>query len=240
VSILVHDRPVRVLFVEDDERLAQLTTRYLEGHGLDVLRAASGGDALAHARARSFDLVVLDLMLPGKDGLTVCRELRRLGDVPIVMLTARADEADRVLGLETGADDYVVKPFSSPELLARILAHVRRARGQLRSPERIIRVGQLSLEPALRRALMAGRELTLTSYEFALLQVLAERPGRPLSREQLIEMAGGNAEEAFDRSIDVHVSRLRQKLGDDAKRPRLLRTVRGVGYVLVASESEAP
>jgi two-component system OmpR family response regulator len=236
MSILVNGSPVRILFAEDDERLGQLTARYLESHGAQVVRALSGSEALGHARALAFDVILLDLMLPGKDGLEVCRELRRLTDVPIIMVTARAEEADRVLGLETGADDYVVKPFSSPELLARVMAHVRRARGQLGPRERVLNVGRLMLDPSLRRAVMEGRELTLTSYEFAILQVLAERPGRPLSREQLIELAGGNAEEAFDRSIDVHVSRLRQKLGDDAKRPRLLRTVRGVGYVLTPSE----
>ena len=236
MSILVNGSPVRILFAEDDERLGQLTTRYLESHGAQVVRATSGGEALAHARTLAFDVILLDVMLPGKDGLEVCRELRRLTDVPIIMVTARAEEADRVLGLETGADDYVVKPFSSPELLARVMAHVRRARGQLGPRERVLNVGRLTLDPTLRRAVMEGRELTLTSYEFAILQVLAERPGRPLSREQLIELAGGNPEEAFDRSIDVHVSRLRQKLGDDAKRPRHLRTVRGVGYVLTPSE----
>jgi two-component system OmpR family response regulator len=236
MSVQVNGSPVRILFAEDDERLGLLTARYLESHGVQVVRATSGEAALGHARALGFDVVLLDLMLPGKDGLAVCRELRRLTDVPIIMVTARSEEADRVLGLETGADDYVVKPFSSPELLARVMAHARRARGQLGPRERVLQVGQLRLDPMLRQATMQERELTLTSYEFAILQVLAERPGRPLSREQLIELAGGNPEEAFDRSIDVHVSRLRQKLGDDAKRPRLLRTVRGVGYVLTPNE----
>jgi DNA-binding response OmpR family regulator len=172
-------------------------------------------------------------MLPGLDGLGVCRELRGRSDVPIIVLTARGEEADRVMGLELGADDYLAKPFSPRELLARIRAQVRRARGQAGPAARPVRVGGLHLDPGGLRATLDGRELPLTAYEFTLLRVLAERAGQVLSRERLLELAQGSAEEAFDRSIDVHISRLRAKLGDDPRRPRWLKTVRGAGYQLV-------
>jgi two-component system OmpR family response regulator len=149
-----------------------------------------------------------------------------------VVLTARGEEADRVMGLELGADDYVAKPFSPRELLARIRAVVRRARGQVGPTVKPVRVGTLALDPGARRAAIGDREIPLTGYEFSLLYALASRPGRVLSREQLIDLAGGNPEEAFDRSVDVHVSRLRHKLGDDPKSPRMLKTVRGAGYML--------
>jgi DNA-binding response OmpR family regulator len=232
----VDTSPLRVLLVEDDERLGRLTARYLESHGLVVTWVTSGPLALAEVRTRAFDAVLLDLMLPGKDGVEVCRELRRSTDVPVIMVTAREEEADRVIGLDAGADDYVVKPFSSRELLARLQAHVRRARGQVGPHQRNVSAGELVLEPARLRATLAGRELPLTSYEFALLLALTERAGRVLSREQLLDLTRGSAEDAMDRSIDVHISRLRQKLGDDAKRPRLLKTVRGAGYVLTPGE----
>jgi DNA-binding response OmpR family regulator len=225
---------VAALLVEDDVRLAALTREYLEGHGVVVEVASDGQVGLDAALRRRFDVVLLDLMLPGKDGLTVCRELRARSDVPIIVLTARGEEADRVLGLELGADDYLAKPFSARELLARIRAQVRRARGRAGPAVQTVRVGGLVLDPGGRRATLDGRELALTGYEFDLLRALAERAGRVLSREQLMELARGSAEEAFDRSVDVHVSHLRQKLGDDPRRPRLLKTVRGAGYVLAA------
>jgi len=225
---------VVALLVEDDARLASLTAEYLRGHEVQVVVAGDGAAALAEARRGRFDVVLLDLMLPGGSGLDVCRELRARSDVPILILTARGEEADRVLGLELGADDYLTKPFSPRELLARIQAQVRRARGQAGPPTRPIVVGDLELDPASVRATLAGRELPLTAYEFQLLRVLAERAGHVLSRERLLELVRGSAEEAFDRSIDVHISRLRTKLGDDPKRPRWLKTVRGLGYQLAA------
>jgi two-component system OmpR family response regulator len=228
---------VRVLLVEDDARLAALTAEYLEGHGVAVARAGDGVRGLAEALRGPYDAVLLDLMLPGKDGLEVCREIRARSDVPVIVLTARGEEADRVMGLELGADDYLAKPFSPRELLARIRAVVRRARGRAGPATRPVRVGRLALDPAARRATLGGKPLPLTGHEFSLLYALASRAGRVLGREQLIELAGGSAEEAFDRSVDVHVSRLRQKLGDDPKHPRLLKTVRGAGYLL-AGEGE--
>jgi DNA-binding response OmpR family regulator len=226
--------PVSVLYVEDDARLAELTAKYLESHGLRVSVARTGPDGVAEALRLRPDVVLLDLMLPGFDGFEVCRRIREKLDTPIVMVTALGTESDRVVGLEGGADDYVEKPFSSRELLARVRAQARRARGQAGPAAQAIVVGALSIEPQSMRATFNGRELGLTSYEFALLRAFAERAGRVLSREQLVDLVRGNAEEAFDRSIDVHVSHLRLKLGDDARTPRLLKTVRGVGYMLAA------
>lgn len=223
--------PITALLVEDDARLARLTGEYLEGHGVRVTRASDGDRGLEEALKFRYDVVLLDLMLPGRDGLQVCRALRERSDVPIILITARGEEADRVMGLEMGADDYVSKPFSPRELLARVHALLRRARGQVGPPQKVLRVGELTVDPIAHRAVLGGSELSLTAYEFALLRVLAERAGRVLSREQIMEAARGSAEEAFDRSIDVHISKLRQKLGDDPKKPRLLKTVRGVGYV---------
>jgi len=227
---------IRVLLVEDDVKLAHLTADYLRRAGLDVTHVEDGRAALATALSKHFDIVVLDLMLPNMGGLEVCRELRTRSSVPVLMVTARDEEVDRVLGLEVGADDYVTKPFSSRELLARIHAHVRRARGRVGPSSRaVLRVGPLTLEPGSLRASLRGQPLSLTSHEFALLQVLAENAGKVLSREELLERLGG-ADQAFDRAIDVRVSRLRQKLEADSKAPQLIKTVRGVGYVLVLGD----
>ncbi|HET7825600.1 MAG TPA: response regulator transcription factor [Anaeromyxobacter sp.] len=206
-----------------------------------LVRRARGQAGPALRTVRVGELVVdpagRRATLAGKDGLEVCREVRARSDVPIIVLTARGEEADRVMGLELGADDYLAKPFSPRELLARIRAVVRRAKGRAGPSRDVVRVGQLAVDPAARRATLGGKEVFLTGYEFALLLALARRAGRVLSREQLMELARGSAEDAFDRSIDVHVSRLRQKLGDDPKHPRLIKTVRGAGYVL-AGEGE--
>ncbi|HET6414482.1 MAG TPA: response regulator transcription factor [Anaeromyxobacter sp.] len=229
--------PLLALLVEDDVRLAALTRDYLESHGVAVVSVTDGRRGLSEAVTGRYDVVLLDLMLPGKDGLEVCREVRARSDVPIIVLTARGEEADRVMGLELGADDYLAKPYSPRELLARIRAVTRRAKGRAGPALGAFRVGSLTIDPGARRVELEGEEVHLTGYEFALLEALARRAGRVLSREQLMELAKGSAEDAFDRSIDVHVSRLRQKLGDDPKRPRLIKTVRGSGYVL-AGEPE--
>jgi two-component system response regulator RstA len=222
-----------VLLIEDDVRLATLTRDYLERHGLVVSVAHDGGQGLDEALRHRFDLILLDLMLPTVGGVEVCRRVRERSDVPIIMITARGEEADRVLGLELGADDYVPKPFSARELLARIHAVLRRVRGQSGPHHEVVTVGDLVLDPGAHRATMAGQPLPLTSYEFALLYALAERAGRVLGRETLMELAGRGGDESFDRSIDVHVSRLRRKLGDDPHQPTLIRTVRGLGYQLM-------
>jgi DNA-binding response OmpR family regulator len=228
---------ILALLVEDDASLAERTAEYLRGHGVTVVIAGDGEVALGEARRTRYDVVLLDLMLPRRGGLEVCRELRAHSDVPILVLTARGEEADRVLGLELGADDYLTKPFSPRELLARVQAQVRRARGQAGPASRPVEVGELRLDPASLQATLRGRALPLTAYEFQLLHALAERAGRVLSRERLLELVRGSAEESFDRSIDVHISRLRAKLGDDSRQPRWLKTVRGAGYQLVAPGS---
>jgi len=221
---------VVVVYIEDDAKLARLTARYLESHGLRVVVAANGREGIATVMRERPDVILLDLMLPGADGFEVCRQLRERLDTPIIMVTARGEEADRVMGLEGGADDYIAKPFSSRELLARVRAHARRARGRV-GPQGVLTAGSLSVDPQARTASMDGEPLALTTYEFDLLRAFVERTGRVLPREHLAELMGGSA--VFDRSIDVHVSHLRQKLGDDPRSPRMLKTVRGVGYVLV-------
>ena len=226
---------INALLIEDNVRLGELTARYLNTHGVNVTLVTDGTRGLAAALNSAFDVILLDLMLPGRDGISICQELRSRCGVPIIMVTARGEEADRVLGLELGADDYVTKPFSARELLARIRAQVRRARGKTGpSTPALLRAGGLVLDPSRLEAVKDGRPLQLTAYEFSLLRVLAERAGRVLSREQLLDLAKGSAEESFDRSIDVHISRLRQKLGDDPKHPRLLKTIRGAGYMLTS------
>jgi two-component system OmpR family response regulator len=230
------ETPIKVLLIEDDERLAQLTARYLESHGLVVRVAGDGAEGMREVGQGRSDVVLLDLNLPGIDGVDLCRRMRQRTDVPIIMVTARVEEADRVVGLEAGADDYVSKPYSSRELLSRVRAIVRRARGRVGPSQAVLRVGSLEIDPSRLQVTRAGREIVLTAYEFAVLNALAERAGRVMSREQLLDLAKGNAEEAFDRSIDGHVSRLRHKLGDDARRPRLVKTIRGVGYILTPEE----
>jgi DNA-binding response OmpR family regulator len=227
---------IHVLLVEDDAKLARLTSEYLEHQGLQVTRVADGPSAIREGCRPEFDAVVLDLMLPGCDGFEVCRALRKTSHVPIIAVTARVEVADRVLGLELGADDYMTKPFAARELLARIHAVIRRARGKAGPAVRELTVGNLVLDVAGLSASLEGRPLQLTSYEFALLRVLADHAGRVLSREQLLELAKGNADEAFDRSIDVRISRLRHKLGDDSRHPVLLKTVRGSGYMLTPGD----
>jgi two-component system OmpR family response regulator len=227
---------LRVVYVEDDARLARLTSQYLGSHGVEVVLVARGDLAVAEVERVCPDVVLLDLMLPGVDGVEICRRLRQRLDVPIIMVTARNEEADRVLGLEGGADDYVSKPFSSRELLARIRAQARRARGKAGPAAERTTVGPLVVDASTMHATLRGKRLNLTTYEFALLRVLAERAGRVLKREQLLELLHGSADSAFDRSIDVHVSRLRHKLEEDSPGPRMLKTIRGVGYVLTADE----
>jgi two-component system OmpR family response regulator len=231
---------IRVVYVEDDERLARLTTQYLNSHRVEVHVVGRGDQVVPAVLRVRPDVVLLDLMLPGSDGLDVCRQLRARTDVPIIMVTARTEEADRVLGLEGGADDYVPKPFQSRELLARIRAQARRARGESGPrPERIV-VGNLVIDATTMQVTVDARPISLTTSEFALLHALAQRTGRVLGREQLLQLLHGSSDEAFDRSIDVVVSRLRHKIEQDPRNPRMLKTVRGAGYMLTPGEAAAP
>jgi len=227
-----------IVYIEDDEKLARLTARYLESHQVRVTLATDPREGIAAVLRERPDVVLLDLMLPGMDGFGVVQKLRARINTPIIMVTARGEEADRVMGLEGGADDYIAKPFSARELLARIRANVRRARGQVGpTAEKQVVTGALVIDPTTRGATFGGTALTLTTYEFDLLYALAERAGRVLTREQLMDLVRGCVDEAFDRSIDVHISHLRKKLGDDPRSPRIIKTVRGIGYVF-AERSE--
>ena len=220
-----------ILVVDDEPRIAQLARDYLEHAGFAVLAAGDGHVALATAHARRPDLVVLDLGLPGMDGLDVARALRRDSDVPIIMLTARDDELDRVLGLELGADDYVTKPFSPRELVARVRAVLRRAE-RAQTPTDLITVGDLVLDVARMRVEVAGRPVDLTATEFQLLTALARQPGRIFTRAQLLDAVHGVAFESYERAIDTHIKNLRRKLEPEPRQPRYILTVYGVGYRL--------
>jgi DNA-binding response OmpR family regulator len=217
------------LVVDDEARIVKLVRDYLERAGFHVLAARDGEMALSLARREQPDLIVLDLMLPGVDGLDVCRRLRQESGVPIIMLTARVEEADRVVGLELGADDYVTKPFSPRELVARVRATLRRAGGEV-GPPTVIRAGDVELDIAALAATVAGEPVDLTPTEFHLLATLVRQPGRIFSREQLLEAVHGVAFEGYDRSIDSHVKNIRRKIEPDPHRPRYIQTVYGVGY----------
>lgn len=224
-----------ILVIDDDLKLCRLLADYLEPHGYGVVAVHDGRDGLALAREEAFAALILDVMLPGANGFDVLRELRRLSDVPVLMLTAVGSEADRIAGLEVGADDYLPKPFSPRELLARLRAVLRRARlATLHNPggSPPLSIGGLVLDPAARTASVDGRRVTLTAIEFDLLLALARTPGWVRSREQLLLDVADRDFEAFDRSIDVHISALRRKLGDDPREPRFIDTVRGAGYRL--------
>ena len=224
----------KVLVVDDDVKTVELVRLYLDRDGYQVLTAYDGIEALRLARESRPDLIVLDLMLPDIDGLEVCRTLRHESDVPIIMLTARTTDQDKLTGLDLGADDYVTKPFSPKELAARVRAVLRRLPGE-RGPEEI-KSGELSMDFTKHEAWLAGRPLNLTSIEFKLLGILAKEPGRVFSRASLIEEALGYDFEGFDRTIDVHILNLRRKLEADPSHPRYIKTVYGVGYKFVGGE----
>ncbi len=224
----------KVLVVDDDAKTVELVKLYLDRDGYQVLTAYDGVEALRLAREGYPDLIVLDLMLPDIDGLEICRTLRRESDVPIIMLTARTTDRDKLAGLDLGADDYVTKPFSPKELAARVRAVLRRLPGE-RGPEEI-KIGKLSMNLATHEAWFAGRPLNLTTVEFKLLGILAKEPGRVHSRTSLIEEALGYDFEGFDRTIDVHILNLRRKVEPDPSRPRYIKTVYGIGYKFVGGE----
>jgi DNA-binding response OmpR family regulator len=220
-----------ILVVDDDERLRELVAEYLGSRGFSVVKAADGEEGLAKVRGGGIDLVVLDVMLPRKDGLEICRELRSFSRVPVIMLTARGDETDRIVGLEIGADDYMPKPFNPRELLARVQAVLRRIDQPGGSKEQLT-AGPITVDPDRRTASINGQLLDLTTTEFEILRTLVANAGRVIARERLMELARGEEFASFDRSVDVHVSHIRRKLGDDPKNPIFLKTVRGVGYTI--------
>ena len=225
----------RILMIEDDQRLAGMVVTYLSSNGYEVVHAGTGKSGLELLRAEPFSLVLLDLMLPDADGLELCRRIRALASplasIPIVMLTAKGDPFDRVIGLELGADDYLPKPFEPRELLARLRAVLRRPNLDGAPVRGGLQFGRLEIDPAARIVRVDGKERTLTAYQFDLLLALAERAGRVLSREQLVDAVKGEALEPFDRSIDVHIGRLRAAIEDDPKQPHRIITIRGAGYV---------
>jgi DNA-binding response OmpR family regulator len=224
-----------ILLIEDDPRLAGMVTEYLGEAGFVVSTAATGRAGLDRIGREPYDAVVLDLMLPDIDGLEVCRQLRASSSgVPVLMLTARGDTMDRVVGLEIGADDYMPKPFEPRELLARLRAILRR-RPSARGSD-VLRFGRLEIDRGARVVRVDGTERSLTSHQFTLLVALAEKAGRVLSREALMDLVKGEALEAFDRSIDTHVSRIRAAIEDDPKKPRRILTVRGAGYVFARQQ----
>ncbi len=236
----------RLLMIEDDDRLAQMVGDYLTRQGFAVSHVGDGETGLARVQAggpERPDLVILDLMLPGIDGLEVCKRLRALpgeaGRVPVLMLTAKGDPMDRIVGLELGADDYLPKPFEPRELLARIRAVLRR-RGEgaasAGAPEDLLRFGSLTIDRAGREVRVRDQHCDLTTYQFDLLLALAERAGRVLTRDQIMEAVRGRELEAFDRSIDVHMGRIRAAIEDDPKSPRRILTVRGVGYLFARQQ----
>ena len=246
-----------ILLIDDDKRLADMVGRYLSQAGFELSHcfdAASGLGALAAPSRSPPDLILLDLMLPDADGLDVCRDIRKLdgpvAQVPILMLTARGETTDRVVGLEIGADDYLPKPFEPRELLARVRALLRRSQlrtdasaGAARPPAgdgtdgaQTLRFGRMEIDPAARMVRIDGAARTMTAYQFDLLLALARNAGRVMSRERLMDLVKGEALEAFDRSIDVHVGKIRQVIEDDARQPRRLLTVRGSGYVLARQQ----
>ncbi len=225
----------RVLLIDDDQRLFELLASYLEQNGMSLTGAPDGARGLAALDAATFDAVLLDVMMPGMTGLEVCKRIRQKSQIPIIMLTAKGDETDRVVGLELGADDYVAKPFSPRELLARVRAVLRRA-----SPDIVaerIHVAGIEIDVPNREARASGKTLELTGIEFDILLALARRAGRVVPRESLLECAGRSDVVVGERTVDVHISHLRQKLGDDPRLPKIIKTVRGIGYVLAKDVS---
>jgi two-component system phosphate regulon response regulator OmpR len=228
----------QVLIVDDDTRLSAMLADYLSGNGYSVRTAATAGAGLTELQRRAPDAVILDIMLPDLDGFEACRRIRAMTDVPVLMLTAKGEETDRIVGLELGADDYLPKPFNPRELLARLKAILRRRGGGMTRAQRVLRFGRMDIDPGSRTVRINGHDCPMTSYQFDLLVALAENAGRTLSREQLMDMVKGEELEAFDRSIDVHVSRIRAVIEKDPKHPRRIITVRGSGYVLARYQDD--
>jgi len=218
-----------ILVVDDEPKITKLAQDYLEQGGYEVRIAADGKSALYAARREKPDLIVLDLMLPEMNGLDVCRTLRRESDVPIIILTAQSDEADRLIGLELGADDYITKPFSPRELVARVRATLRRVQGTVYTPG-VIRAGGLEIDIQGHRVTLEKKAIHLTRFEFTLLETLAKHPGQAFTREQLLDKLHGVAIKGYDRSLDAHIKNLRRKIEPDPSKPNYILTVYGIGY----------
>ncbi len=223
-----------VLLVDDDPKIAKLLRSYFEKEDFSVLTAHDGTAALQLYRDKKPDILVLDLMLPGVSGLDVCRQIRKDSDTPILMLTARDEETDRLIGLELGADDYVSKPFSPREIVARAKAVLRRTQREVVQSEPV-KIGELKIDVENHEVRLAGQILDLTPTEFKILHLLAQKPGRPFTRLQIVEDSQGEAFDGYERTIDVHIKNLRRKLGDDGKEATYIQTVYGVGYKMVDS-----
>ena len=228
----------RVLIVDDDVELCELVTEYLSGEGFEIEAVHDGNDGLRRALTGEHVLVVLDIMLPGMNGLDVLRNLRKQSRIPVLILTARGDDVDRIVGLEIGADDYLPKPFNPRELMARVRAILRRSHGEAQTAGEKVAVGDVELDPASRVVRRAGDPVELTSVEFALLEALMRAAGQVVTREQLAQNVLGRRFMPYDRSIDVHVSKLRRKLGDQSADAERIKTIRGVGYVFTRPEAE--
>jgi DNA-binding response OmpR family regulator len=224
----------RILLIEDDRRLAEMVQNYLGEAGFRITIASTGKAGIALLARDTFDALILDLMLPDMDGLDVCRNVRERHATPVLMLTARGDAMDRVIGLEMGADDYLPKPFEPRELLARLKAILRRGTQDKRAD--MLRFGRLEIDLGARKVFLAGSECALTSHQFALLAALAQHAGRVMSREAIMDLLRHEPLEAFDRSIDVHISRIRAAIEDDPKKPKRVITVRGAGYVFARAQ----
>ena len=227
--------PARILLIDDDAKLGMLLRAYFSRFDLDLESALEGDSGLRKLASFSPDLVILDVMLPGRDGFELCREIRRSSSVPIIMLTARGDVTDRVVGLEVGADDYLGKPFEPRELVARIQTILRRVQ-RLGIRAGAADHGPLRLDPDRREALLDGKPLDLTAMEFNLLRLLSAEPGRVFARDEILAELRGIEPNIFSRSVDINISRLRQKLNDDPANPRFIRTIRGAGYVFLRAD----
>ena len=226
----------RVLLIDDDKKLAVMIKEFLYDNGFNVTAAYNGADGIELHQSQKFDAVILDLMLPDTDGLEICRRLRSKSNIPVLMLTAKGDPLDRVIGLELGADDYLPKPFEPRELLARLRAILRRSLNGLPQNDSLLQFGRLEVDREGLEARLDNRRCNLTAYQFQLLEVLALGAGRVLSRDQIMSQLQGEEIDAFDRSIDVHISRIRAEIEDDPKQPRRVITVRGVGYVFAKTQ----
>jgi DNA-binding response OmpR family regulator len=227
--------PRTILVVDDDEKLNRLLKRFLKDFGYDIYSAVDADDGLKKVRTVMPDLIILDVMLPGMSGFDVCKRIRESSGVPIIMLTARGDVMDKVVGLELGADDYLPKPFEPRELVARIQAVLRRAQGS--GSDRCRRFGRLTVDSRRRQVRLDDREVDLTTSEFAALDLLVRHSGKVLDRDEIMQALRGIDSECFNRVVDITMSRLRQKLGDDPRHPRFIKTVWGTGYTFVARET---